>query len=43
MIESFSTPPLSVQRYIQTDIKGYRPAPGDLSYPEKLIVLVSRI
>lgn len=22
--------------YIQTDITGYKPAPGDLAYPEKL-------
>lgn len=26
------------QRYIQTDIRGYNPAPGDLAYPDKLIV-----
>lgn len=26
------------QRYIQTDIRGYSPAPGDLAYPDKLIV-----
>lgn len=26
------------QRFIQTDIRGYKPAPGDLAYPEKLIV-----
>lgn len=27
-----------VQRYIQTDIRGYSPAPGDLAYPDKLLV-----
>ena len=26
------------QRYIQTDIRGYNPASGDLAYPDKLIV-----
>lgn len=26
------------QRYIQTDIRGYNHAPGDLAYPDKLIV-----
>jgi hypothetical protein len=26
------------QRYIQTDIRGYSPAPGDLAYPDKLLV-----
>ena len=26
------------QRYIQTDIRGYNPALGDLAYPDKLIV-----
>lgn len=26
------------QRYIQTDIRGYSPAAGDLAYPDKLIV-----
>ncbi|CAI8054354.1 Conserved oligomeric Golgi complex subunit 3 [Geodia barretti] len=26
------------QRYIQTDIRGYSPAPGDLAYPDKLVV-----
>ena len=27
-----------LQRYIQTDIRGYSPAPGDLAYPDKLLV-----
>ena len=27
-----------IQRYIQTDIRGYSPAPGDLAYPDKLLV-----
>lgn len=27
-----------MQRYIQTDIRGYSPAPGDLAYPDKLLV-----
>ena len=26
------------KRYIQTDIRGYSPAPGDLAYPDKLVV-----
>lgn len=25
--------------YIQTDIAGYRPAPGDLAYPDKLVMM----
>ncbi|XP_077436010.1 conserved oligomeric Golgi complex subunit 3 isoform X2 [Vanacampus margaritifer] len=25
--------------YIQTDITGYKPAPGDLAYPEKLVMM----
>jgi hypothetical protein len=29
------------QHYINTDIKGYNPAPGDLAYPEKLKVETS--
>ena len=29
---------LWIQRYIQTDIRGYSPAPGDLAYPDKLLV-----
>ena len=29
------------QRFIQTDIHGYKPSPGDLAYPEKLVVAVS--
>ena len=29
-----------MQRYIQTDIRGYSPAPGDLAYPDKLLVAV---
>ena len=27
-----------LQRYVQTDIRGYSPAPGDLAYPDKLVV-----
>ena len=27
-----------MQRFIQTDIHGYSPAPGDLAYPDKLLV-----
>lgn len=27
-----------LQRYVQTDIRGYSPAPGDLAYPDKLLV-----
>ena len=30
--------PSPLQRYIQSDIRGYSPAPGDLAYPDKLIV-----
>ena len=25
--------------YIQTDITGYKPAPGDLAYPDKLVMM----
>lgn len=25
--------------YIQTDIIGYKPAPGDLAYPDKLVMM----
>lgn len=25
--------------YIQTDISGYKPAPGDLAYPDKLVMM----
>lgn len=25
--------------YIQTDIMGYKPAPGDLAYPDKLVMM----
>eukprot|EP00731_Ephydatia_muelleri_P030040 Em0021g563a len=26
------------QKYIETDIRGYLPSPGDLAYPEKLVI-----
>ena len=29
------------QRFIQVDIHGYSPSPGDLAYPDKLVVAVS--
>ena len=29
---------LSLQAYIESDIQKYSPAPGDLAYPEKLII-----
>lgn len=29
--------------YIQTDIIGYKPAPGDLAYPEKLEMMEVRV
>ncbi len=32
-----------LQRFIQTDIRGYSPAPGDLAYPDKLIVAAQAI
>jgi hypothetical protein len=28
--------------YIQTDITGYKPAPGDLAYPDKLVMMEVR-
>ena len=31
------------QRYIQTDIRGYTPSPGDLAYPDKLIVAANAL
>ena len=30
-----------VQLYVKRDIQGYKPAPGDLAYPDKLIVASS--
>ena len=27
-----------LQRYVQTDIRGYSPVAGDLAYPDKLLV-----
>ena len=32
---------LCFQRFIQVDIHGYNPSPGDLAYPDKLVVAVS--
>ena len=33
----------NLQAYIETDIQKYSPAPGDLAYPEKLVIGVSII
>lgn len=30
---------MTLQAYIETDIQKYSPAPGDLAYPEKLIIV----